>query len=760
MFLAILVIFSIALFSSCGIYATNETQETGNTTNLTIQQAASTTTNISTNETDVVKSAPNENTNSASNSSKSNSTTNTTKSTVNSTAAAGGTNYSSVHGIWVTTDDALKLNVTALKNEGITDIFVKCNIYSSPTYKTILTQIVNMFKGSGIRVNAWVTCFLDTNGNWINPAGTTYTYTVKVTQKVAVKTKYKSWYKSWYKKWYKSWYKFKKHWYYKWKYTWKYVWKYIWKTKTTYKTVTTTQTKTGIDTTHNDQVVNAIVDMVKNYGVDGINLDYVRYPGTAYKYSNGTAAITSFVGRVYNSVKAVNKQAAVSADLMPEGSVNGYYYGQDYAQLSKYLDFMVIMTYKGNYGYDSSTGTNSNGKSGASWIGSTIKYIVSQAGSTPVIAGLQTYRSDNNITVIPASELQNDVNAAINNGSSGYVLFRYGLIDKDFKYNSTTSAQGSSTSNNDSSTVITEFTLTQIQNASASVKSYIETNHKLPNYVTIGTSQITMSQFLQLLATSLLQINSGTSTSIPVENISNPANSAGDYIYGNIYKTEYLDIASNIKAFLDSNNIAPNYASSSLGHVQYETLIYIYSKILNYYNTNGVLPNYVSVDSTVANPDSYSLPSDLQQYLQATTNCQVTSTSIKSLAASITSSKTSVYDKAAAIFNWVRDNIGYSFYYNTKYGAVGTLNAKTGNCVDTAHLLIALERAAGIPARYEHVYAKFSSGNWYGHVIAQVYVNGKWYNADATSSSNTFGVINNWNTATATYYGTYATLPF
>ncbi|MGB9980539.1 transglutaminase-like domain-containing protein, partial [Methanobacterium sp.] len=99
-------------------------------------------------------------------------------------------------------------------------------------------------------------------------------------------------------------------------------------------------------------------------------------------------------------------------------------------------------------------------------------------------------------------------------------------------------------------------------------------------------------------------------------------------------------------------------------------------------------------------------------------------------------------------------------YYNTKYGAVGTLNAKTGNCVDTAHLLIALERAAGIPARYKHVYAQFSSGNWYGHVYAQVWVNGKWYNVDGTSYSNTFGVIKNWNTSTATYKGTYATLPF
>ena len=306
----------------------------------------------------------------------------------------------------------------------------------------------------------------------------------------------------------------------------------------------------------------------------------------------------------------------------------------------------------------------------------------------------------------------------------------------------------------------TLFTMTQIQNASASVKSYVETNHKLPSYVTIGSSQITMPQFLQLLVTSLLQINSGVNTAISLGSVNNPTNSTGDSIYGNINQTEYIKIAQSIKSFIDSNGMVPNYATSSLGKIQYETLIYMFSKVVNYYGVNSKLPAYVSVDSTVANPGSYSVPADLQQYLQATTNCQVTNSQIQALAKSITSGKTSVYDKAVAIFNWVRDNLGYSFYYNTKYGAVGTLNAKTGNCVDTAHLLIALERAAGIPARYEHVNAQFTSGNWYGHVIAQVWVNGKWYNADATSSSNTFGVIKSWNTATATYYGTYATLPF
>ena len=168
--------------------------------------------------------------------------------------------------------------------------------------------------------------------------------------------------------------------------------------------------------------------------VAGIHLDYVRYPGTTNNKAgtSGTAAITAFVQKVYNTVNSINSSVKVSAALMPECSVNGYYYGQDYAQLAKYLDFMVIMAYKGNYGYDSSTGTNSNGKSGADWISSTIEYIVSQANGTPVIAGLQTYRSDDNVKAIPASELQNDINAAVTSGSQGYVLFRYGLIDEAF----------------------------------------------------------------------------------------------------------------------------------------------------------------------------------------------------------------------------------------------------------------------------------------------------------------------------------------
>jgi hypothetical protein len=334
--------------------------------------------------------------------------------------------------------------------------------------------------------------------------------------------------------------------------------------------------------------------------------------------------------------------------------------------------------------------------------------------------------------------------------------------------NNTTSTQKQEAAAGDTKTTVTsKFTVSQIEDAAARVKAYIETNHKLPDYVTIGTTQVKMPDFLKLLTAGLLQVNSGKTTSITLKTVGTPAKPSESIKSGSISKANYLDLAKRVNTFIDSNGVLPNYATSNLGKLNYQSMIYMFSKILNFHKTNKRLPSYVTVapwstigSSSTGGSTSTPVPASLQQYLKATANCQVTNAQIQALAKSIASSKSSTYDKAVAIFNWVRDNLGYSFYYNTQKGAVGALNAKTANCCDTAHLVVALERAAGIPARYEHVNAKFSSGNWYGHVIAQVWVNGKWYYADATSSSNTFGVIKNWNTGTATIKGTYASLPF
>jgi len=180
----------------------------------------------------------------------------------------------------------------------------------------------------------------------------------------------------------------------------------------------------GTNPTLVNNLDNNIISIAKNYNVDGIQLDYVRYPGTAYKHANATEIVTSFVQNIYNNIQKINNQKIsgkhkilLSAALMPECDKNAYYYGQDYSKLAPYLNFLVPMIYKGNY--------NQN----TAWIGTITHYIVQHAMGTPVVAGIQTYLSDAKPTPLPANGLINDIIVAIKNGSSGYVLFKYGLVD-------------------------------------------------------------------------------------------------------------------------------------------------------------------------------------------------------------------------------------------------------------------------------------------------------------------------------------------
>ena len=370
-----------------------------------------------------------------------NSTLNATKNaTLNNTDvnASNTSNSPVIKGYWIFSQDVASANAYDLKSEGITDIFVLTRGTTGVYHKNELQAAINKFHPYGIKVHAWIATFKD-NGSFIDPSGY-YNYTVKVATtaktwsniKTAYKVKTKVQYKSWYKKWYKS--------YGKWRYTWRYTWKYTWKYVTKYKYVkgwvyTPTykyETRTGYNLTYNNQLIGEIASIAKNYDVDGIHLDYLRYSGVeqygnaAYQQFGGLQAavnaVTTFVSSINNAVNSTNKlnmqgksYIKLSAALMPEGSINDDYYGQNYGKLADYLDFLVPMTYKGNYGASNS------------WITDKIQYIVNQAKGKPVYAGLTTYYSDDYLVPLSPYELQDDVNSAQAGGASGFVLFRYGF---------------------------------------------------------------------------------------------------------------------------------------------------------------------------------------------------------------------------------------------------------------------------------------------------------------------------------------------
>ena len=313
--------------------------------------------------------------------------------------------------------------------------------------------------------------------------------------------------------------------------------------------------------------------------------------------------------------------------------------------------------------------------------------------------------------------------------------------------------------------------INDILKGAAAVKAYYSSNGKVPSSVTTGGYTYTVPEFLYLMAQAIHQLGSSNTNSVPcIYGVKAPSSAKGDVIDSvELYRQDYLVVAKNVANYIKKNNQAPNYASSTVGNIIYSEVVDAFSRILTFYKENDkYMPNYcvikygsgsssvivinkVNVRNTIKN---------LAPYLKSTTNCQVTNSAIKNKAAALTSGLTTNKEKAAAIFNFVRDAISYSFYYDTAYGATGTLSRGYGNCVDQAHVVVALARAAGIPARYEHGTCRFSSGSTYGHVWAQILVDNVWVVADPTSSRNAFGVVNNWYTSSYSHHAYYASLPF
>lgn len=783
---------------------------------------------------------------------------------------------SSGYGYWVFGRDMENVNLSQLASLGTTDIFL--NFYSLSLHgQSKVTSWIQSAKSYGINVHIWMQCFYD--GEWLNPVS---------------------------------------------------------------------------GGSINQALFNELIDEAKSYatipGVAGVHLDYLRYPGNAYKTTGGTEAITEFVKQVTAACRAVNPSIIMSASIMPETTNDIYYYGQDISAISQYLDVIVLMQYKGNY------------NAGTDWLASTTRWYVQNSQGAEVWSGLQTYLSDENPTKLTYTELFGDAQTVVDNGADGVMLFRFGISNflnfkdlEDPQYNDVLS-------------------LSDVLDAASELKLYIENNWTLPSKVYVGDGAYTVPQFLALMNQALLMIEGVYTGDIVSFLVAEPEKNRGDVIYDVLFDEEYLEINHVVYAYCVSNNQAPDNATSSVGDIKYETLVYMYSRILDFYATESVLPAFVLVNNFLDNPTltvnmlpSYSTTD--YQYVNYTTTwlnycpicehygtllinpkgtvegeltcyycdadfCGVTghdkiigstyelvrlsesvpvsegkvgdkialssiidgasylagyfqeyldfpdyivlkegkyslqdflylmsraivqidasnanpvtlieiggpstptgdmidgtlskteymdvvnrvanfissnnwipnyasstlgriayaelldsfsrildyyyindvlptsvhitykgssSKSVSELAHSLVTGLTSDRDKAVALYNYVRDSISYSFYYNTQKGAEGTLVAGTGNCCDQAQLLVAMARAVGLTARFATGYCTFSSGSTYGHVWVQFNIDGSWINADPTSTRNSFGVINNWNTRSYTDRGTFDVLPY
>ena len=89
-------------------------------------------------------------------------------------------------------------------------------------------------------------------------------------------------------------------------------------------------------------------------------------------------------------------------------------------------------------------------------------------------------------------------------------------------------------------------------------------------------------------------------------------------------------------------------------------------------------------------------------------------------------------EKIAAIRDWVAQEVRYlQATSNPQTTVLDTFARREGVCRDFAHLVCALSRAAGIPARYASAYGPDVAPSDF-HAVAQVWLAGGWHLVDAT----------------------------
>lgn len=388
-------------------------------------------------------------------------------------------------GYWVFGKDMNNLDLKALKNNGVTDIFLNFYAFTAHGESKVLSWIKNA-NANKINVHIWVQCFYD--GEWYNPKNMDLTAKLKEIKKYA-----------------------------------------------------------GLS------------------GVKGVHLDYLRYPGNAYKTNGGAEAITAFVKKV----RSQNPKTFLSCAVMPEQS-DKYYYGQDIDALGTVVDAIVPMQYKGNY------------EAGTTWLESTTKLFASKA---KIWSGLQSYKSDDDPTQLSASELQKDIKTCLNKGAQGAIIFRYGISPNiNFKtFTSTTTTNKN---------IITSK---EIKEMASTVKTYIEKNKKLPSKVTVNKKVYTYGQVAYILSNAINHLDK----SMTFFTVKGCEKATGDIVNEKILADDFKDIAKRTAAYIKKNKQCPNYATTkkSKKRLRARVFIYMFARVVNYYYAKKALPKAANVNS-------------------------------------------------------------------------------------------------------------------------------------------------------------------
>lgn len=268
----------------------------------------------------------------------------------------------------------------------------------------------------------------------------------------------------------------------------------------------------------------------------------------------------------------------------------------------------------------------------------------------------------------------------------------------------------------------TKLSQENISDSAVSVDKYISKNGKLPNSVKISDYRFSMPEYMYLLSRTVQYKYEKSNSQVTVKyNVKNPTGPSGDNIKGKISAADCQDYSTRVANYISTEDTAPNYVRTPLGHMQYQQAIYSFIKILGETEDNKA-PKSISLN--------FNKNSKINKYIPKYTRPGASSETPN---ADIKLNNLSGTDGLLKLQKYMNKNFNHRS--GGSHTAAGVERTKTGDCWGLADWAAKQLKANGYDVRI----VQGSSSAASNHRWVQAKVNGKWINFESSLVTKRYG---------------------
>ena len=133
------------------------------------------------------------------------------------------------------------------------------------------------------------------------------------------------------------------------------------------------------------------------------------------------------------------------------------------------------------------------------------------------------------------------------------------------------------------------FTTSEIIQSAVDVKKFVVGNAYYPELITVDGVLVNQAQFLQLLATATIKLNNKDNSVIYLQNGKVPSSDRNIIGVGTLVLSRYVELAGNINTYFSNHDQeGPSKMSSSVGEINFLTLLNTYCRVLSSYQNNAL----------------------------------------------------------------------------------------------------------------------------------------------------------------------------